>query len=58
MKNLTNTDFVNNKERLQNLSYTDGELRLNFYFEKTKRIARLKKLVKQNIINTQSKQWN
>lgn len=45
-------------ERLANLGYSNAQLKLNFYFEKSKRIAKLKQFVKKNIINTQRKDWN
>jgi hypothetical protein len=46
------------KERLAGLGFSEAELRLNYFFEKSKRIAKFKKLIKKNVINTQKKGWN
>jgi hypothetical protein len=51
-------DRITSKERVHNLGLDNNELKLNFYFEKSKRIAKLKRFVKKNIINTQRKDWN
>jgi hypothetical protein len=45
-------------DRLAGLGFSEAELRLNFFFEKSKKIAKQKLLVKKNIINTQKKGWN
>jgi hypothetical protein len=50
-------DGITAAERVKNLG-CNNELKLSFYFEKSKRIAKLKKFAKKNIINTQKKSWN
>lgn len=45
-------------DRLAGLGFSHGELKLNFFFEKSKKVAKQKLFVKKNIINTKKKDWN
>jgi hypothetical protein len=45
-------------DRLAGLGFSETELRLSFFFEKSKKVAKQKLLIKKNIINTQKKGWN
>jgi hypothetical protein len=45
------------RERLEKLGYSNKELRLYFYFEKSRRKAKLKRLISKNIVDTQKKGW-
>lgn len=51
-------DGVSAKERIKDLGYNDKQLAVDYYFEKSKQVRKHKKLIKQNVINTQRRDWN